>query len=117
MVACFDRLVRSLTVQAEVTKRVEEAEGRIIALDVGDISSATAAMWLSSSILGLVAEYHWRTTGERTSYAKQAAIVAARFDARAEADVPEINRISEHRLDAVMGAADPAVLRAQSGSR
>ena len=36
VVAYFDRLVRSLTVQAEVVERVERAGGAILAVDVGE---------------------------------------------------------------------------------
>jgi len=74
VVAYFDRLVRSLKVQAEVLERVElalkrrkrksEGEG-VVALDVGAVSNATAAQWLSASMLGMVAEYWARSTGER----------------------------------------------------
>ena len=35
VVAYFDRLVRSLAVQAEVVERVEQAGGAILAVDVG----------------------------------------------------------------------------------
>lgn len=65
IVAYFDRLVRSLTVQAEVVDRVEAAGGRVLTLDVGEVSNATAGSWLSGSMLGLVSEYHRRTTSER----------------------------------------------------
>jgi DNA invertase Pin-like site-specific DNA recombinase len=69
LVAYFDRLVRSLKVQAEVTERVEAAGGRIFALDVGDVSNASAGSWLSASMLGLVAEYHRKTTSDRVKSA------------------------------------------------
>lgn len=74
VVAYFDRLVRSLKVQAEVLDRVEAAGGRVVALDVGEISAATSAQWLSSTFLGAVAEYHRRATAERTEDAKRRAI-------------------------------------------
>ena len=69
VVAYFDRLVRSLRVQGEVVERVEAAGGRILTLDVGEVSSATAASWLSASFLGTVAEYHRRATSERVKAA------------------------------------------------
>ena len=74
VVAYFDRLVRSLTVQAEVLDRVESAGGRVVALDVGEVSASTSAQWLSSTFLGAVAEYHRRATAERTEDAKRRAI-------------------------------------------
>jgi DNA invertase Pin-like site-specific DNA recombinase len=56
--AYFDRLVRSLDVQLEVVKRVEQAGGKIIAVDVGHVTNGTAALRLSSNMIGAVAEYH-----------------------------------------------------------
>src|SRR6266511_1828435 len=53
IVAYFDRLVRSVKVQAEVVDRVEAAGGRVLTLDVGEVSNATAGSWLSGSMLGL----------------------------------------------------------------
>jgi DNA invertase Pin-like site-specific DNA recombinase len=84
VVAYFDRLVRSLEVQAEVIGRVEGAGGRVVALDVGEVSAATSAQWLSSTFLGAVAEYHRRTTAERTADAKRRSI------ARGEPPFPNI---------------------------
>jgi len=78
VVAYFDRLVRSLTVQAEVLERVEAAGGRVLAADVGEVSSGTAAQWLSSTMLGMVAEYVRRTTGERTTAAQRRAVERGR---------------------------------------
>jgi site-specific DNA recombinase len=74
VVAYFDRLVRSLTVQAEVVERIENAGGAILAVDVGEVRADTASRWLSSTMLGLVAEYHRRSTSERTADAKRRAI-------------------------------------------
>jgi site-specific DNA recombinase len=74
VVAYFDRLVRKLAVQEEVVERVERAGGGILALDVGEVRADTAARWLSSGMLGLVAEYHRRVTAERTADAKRRAI-------------------------------------------
>ena len=75
VVAYFDRLVRSLTVQAEVVERVEAAGGAILAVDVGEVRADTAGRWLSSTMLGLVAEYARRSTSERTADAKRRAVM------------------------------------------
>ncbi len=74
VVAYFDRLVRSLAVQREVVERIEQAGGGIVAVDVGEVRSDTASRWLSSTMLGMVAEYHRRVTGERTQDAKRRAV-------------------------------------------
>ena len=74
VVAYFDRLVRSLAVQAEVVERVERAGGAILAVDVGEVRADTASRWLSSTMLGMVAEYHRRVTAERTRDAKRRAV-------------------------------------------
>src|SRR6266511_5471809 len=74
VVAYFDRLVRSVARQAEILERVESAGGSILAVDVGEVSSASASKWLSASLLGAVAEYHRRVTAERTQDAKRRAV-------------------------------------------
>jgi site-specific DNA recombinase len=74
VVAYFDRLFRSLEVQAEVAKRVEEAGGMLFAADAGELRSDTASGWITSSMLGVVADYHRRTTRERTIEAKRRAV-------------------------------------------
>ena len=74
VVAFFDRLVRSLSVQIEVVRRVENAGGTIIAADVGEVRGDTAARKLSSQMLGMVAEYHRDVTAERTAEAKRRAV-------------------------------------------
>jgi site-specific DNA recombinase len=74
VVAFFDRLVRSLTVQAQVVERVEQAGGAILAVDVGEVRADTASRWLSSTMLGLVAEYQRRNTAERTKDSKRRAV-------------------------------------------
>ncbi len=74
VVAYFDRLFRSLEVQAEVAKRVEAAGGMLFAADVGEVRSDTASGWITSSMLGVVAEYHRRTTRERTTEAKRRSV-------------------------------------------
>jgi DNA invertase Pin-like site-specific DNA recombinase len=75
VVAYFDRLVRSLVVQAEVVERVERAGGAILAVDAGEVRADTASRWLSSTMLGMVAEYHRRATSERTADAKRRAVM------------------------------------------
>jgi DNA invertase Pin-like site-specific DNA recombinase len=72
--AYFDRLVRSLRVQAEVVSRVEQAGGSVLALDVGEVTEGTAGSWLSGTMLGAVAEYHRRATGERAGEAQRRAV-------------------------------------------
>ena len=74
VVAYFDRLVRSISVQAEIVSRVEAAGGAILAVDVGQVTNGSAGQWLSGNVLGLVAEYQRRTTAERTAEAKRRAI-------------------------------------------
>jgi site-specific DNA recombinase len=74
VVAYFDRLVRSLRVQGEVVQRVEAAGGRVLALDVGEVSEATAAQWLSGTMLGAVSEYYRRSAGERIGESQAQAI-------------------------------------------
>jgi DNA invertase Pin-like site-specific DNA recombinase len=69
--AYFDRLVRSLAVRREVVERVERAGGAIVAVDVGEVRADTASRWLSSTMLGMVAEYHRLVTAERTADAKR----------------------------------------------
>lgn len=63
--AYFDRLFRSLKTQEEVVERVEKVGGKVLALDVGHISSETAGQWLSGTMLGVVSEYYRRSIGER----------------------------------------------------
>ncbi len=72
--AYFDRLVRSLKVQAELVERVEAAGGEVLALDVGQVTEGTAGQWLSGTMLGAVSEYQRRTTRERTGAAQRRAI-------------------------------------------
>lgn len=72
--AYFDRLVRSLAVQGEVVSRVEAAGGRVLAVDVGEVSGASAGQWLTGTFLGAVAEYQRRTTRERTAGAQARAV-------------------------------------------
>lgn len=72
--AYFDRLMRSLAVQAEVVQRGEAAGGAILTVDVGRVTNGSAGQWLSGTMLGAVAKYHRRATAERTVEAKQRAI-------------------------------------------
>jgi DNA invertase Pin-like site-specific DNA recombinase len=74
VVAYLDRLVRSLTVQAEIVSRVEQAGGAIFAVDVGQLTNGSAGQWLSGTMLGAVAEYARRVTAERTRDAKRRAV-------------------------------------------
>ncbi|HJX48212.1 MAG TPA: recombinase family protein, partial [Gaiellaceae bacterium] len=62
--AYFDRLVRSLSVQAELVSRVEAAGGAILAVDIGQVTDASAGQWLSGTMLGAVSEYARRVTSE-----------------------------------------------------
>lgn len=74
VVAYFDRLFRSLRVQADVVSRIEQAGGEVLALDFGKVSEASAAQWLSGTMMGAFAEYYRRSTGERFKAAQAAAI-------------------------------------------
>jgi len=74
VVAYFDRLFRNLQVQAEVVERIERAGGSILAVDVGEVRADTATSWLSSTLLGAVADYHRRMTKERTNLSRRGAI-------------------------------------------
>ena len=72
--AYFDRLVRGLSRQAEILERVEKAGGSVLTVDVGEVRTDTAATWLSSTMIGAVAEYQRRSTGERTREGKRRAV-------------------------------------------
>jgi len=74
IVAYFDRLFRSVKVQAEVAERVEAAGGGVFAADVGEVRADTASGWITSSMLGVIAEYQRRTTRERTVEGKRRAV-------------------------------------------
>jgi site-specific DNA recombinase len=74
VVAFFDRLVRSLRVQTEIVERVEAAGGKILAVDVGQVTNGSAGQWLSGTMLGAVSEYARRVTAERTTDAKRRAV-------------------------------------------
>jgi site-specific DNA recombinase len=72
--AYFDRLFRSLQVQAEVVERVERAGGHVLAVDVGHVTSGSAGQWLSGTMLGAVSEYQRRTAAERSAEAQARAV-------------------------------------------
>lgn len=118
VVAYFDRLVRSLKVQSEVLERVERAGGAVIAVDVGEVRADTASRWLSSTMLGMVAEYHRRVTAERTSEAKRRAIAEGR---PTFANIPpglrlrEDGRLEPHPEEATV-VADAFKLRASGAT-
>ncbi|MHB8242994.1 MAG: recombinase family protein [Solirubrobacteraceae bacterium] len=72
--AYFDRLVRSLKVQAELVQRVERAGGKVLAVDVGQVTEGTASEWLNGTMHGMVSEYYARLAGERTASAQRRAV-------------------------------------------
>jgi DNA invertase Pin-like site-specific DNA recombinase len=72
--AYFDRLFRSLTVQAEVVERVERAGGQVLAVDVGRVTNGSAGQWLSGTMIGAVSEYQRRTAKERSGEAQARAV-------------------------------------------
>jgi DNA invertase Pin-like site-specific DNA recombinase len=74
VVAYFDRLVRSLSVQAELLKRVEDAGGRVLSADIGEVSHDTTAKWVNATMHGMLAEYHNRITAEKTAEAQVRAV-------------------------------------------
>lgn len=78
VVAYFDRLFRRMAVQAEVVARVEAAGGRVLTADMGEISEATAAQWISGTMLGVVSEYYARSARERSSAAQRMAVAEGR---------------------------------------
>jgi DNA invertase Pin-like site-specific DNA recombinase len=74
VVAYFDRLVRSLRIQEEILERVESAGGRVLAVDLGEVSGKTSAQWLSTTLVGAVNQYHGKVLAERVSAAQKRAI-------------------------------------------
>jgi site-specific DNA recombinase len=118
VVAYFDRLFRNLRVQAEVVERVEYAGGSVLTADVGEVRANTAGSWLSSTLLGAVAEYHRRKTKESTNEARRRAI--ARGIPASVTIVPGYRRgpdrrlvVDEHEAATVRQAFE---LRAEGGS-
>jgi DNA invertase Pin-like site-specific DNA recombinase len=104
MVAYFDRLVRSLRVQAEVVSRVEAAGGRVVALDIGEVTEATASKWLSGTMLGAIAEYYRRSVSERVRAAQAQAV--ARGVMPSPQVVPGYRRRDDGRLEPDPDTAD-----------
>ena len=76
IVAYFNRLCRNGAVKREVVQRVEAAGGRILAIDMGAISHATAAQWLTSEIVMVIEEYYSRQLGERLGNTQKNSIAA-----------------------------------------
>lgn len=74
VVAYFDRLVRSLEVQAEVLRRVEAAGGSVLTADLGRVSTDTAGQWLNATLHGMVSEYYNRLTAEKAGAAQVRAV-------------------------------------------
>jgi DNA invertase Pin-like site-specific DNA recombinase len=72
--AYFDRLFRSLATQAEVVERVERAGGQVLAVDVGQVTSASAGQWLSGTMMGAVSEYFRRSARERSAEGQARAV-------------------------------------------
>lgn len=79
VVAYFDRLFRSLRVQGEVVARIEAAGGQILAADVGVVSEASPAQWISGTMLGVVSEYYRRSVRERSGAAQARAVDEGRI--------------------------------------
>lgn len=73
--AYFDRLFRSLATQAEVVERVEQAGGKVLAVDVGEITNGSAGQWLSGTMLGAVSEYYRRSAKDRGNQTADSAMV------------------------------------------
>lgn len=96
--AYFDRFVRSLKTQHEVVERVERAGGHVFALDVGAVSQDTASQWLTSSMLGMVAEYYSRSVGERLAAGKAANVARG---------VPPFPRITPAYVRRADGTLEP----------
>ncbi|HEY5343200.1 MAG TPA: recombinase family protein [Solirubrobacteraceae bacterium] len=74
IVAYFDRLVRSIKVQAEVVQRIELAGGNVLTLDAGQITNGGAAGTLQANILGAIAEYAANQTREKVAEAQVVAV-------------------------------------------
>lgn len=72
--AYFDRLFRSMETQAEVVSRVEHGGGQVFALDMGQVTNASAGKWLQAGMLGLVSEYFRRSVTEKSNEGRQRAI-------------------------------------------
>jgi len=77
--AYFDRLFRSLSVQAEVVERVEAAGGQVLALDAGVITNGAPAQWITGTMLGVVSEYYRRSVKQRAGEAQRIAVAAGKL--------------------------------------
>lgn len=108
LVAYFDRLVRSLSVQDEVVSRVEAAGGRVVAVDFGQITGATAAQWLSGTMIGAVSEYYRRSVKERAGEAQAMAV------ARGVVPWPRIPPGYERGPDGILTRSDEAPVVAEA---
>src|SRR5262245_19574977 len=73
-VAYFDRLVRSVRIQQEMVERVQAAGGKVLALDIGEVTDDTAARWMSVALLAVINEGQTRMTAERTADSKANAV-------------------------------------------
>lgn len=100
--AYFDRLVRSLSVQAELVSRVEAAGGGLLALDAGAISTKSAGEWVHGTMLGMMAEYQRRQARERSGEAQ------ARAVARGVAPWPLIPPGYVRDVDGILKPSDQA---------
>jgi DNA invertase Pin-like site-specific DNA recombinase len=94
--AYFDRFVRSTKTQAEVVERIEAANGRMLTLDMGEISFSTAASWTSAQMLGVMAESYARSVAERTAASK------ARNVAKGVPPFPQITPAYQRRADGTL---------------
>ena len=72
--AYFDRLTRSLEVQAQLIARVEAAGGQVFAVDVGLVTNGSAGQWMNSTLLGAMAEYVRRAAAERSGEAQRRSV-------------------------------------------
>jgi Resolvase, N terminal domain len=112
VVAYFDRLFRSVSVQHEVAERVEAAGGALFAAEVGEVRSDTASGSITSSMLGVVAEYHRHRTRERTIEGKRRAIagfsLALKLGVTIE-DIAAMHHVFPTFGERVKGAAEQAV--------
>ena len=74
VVAYFDRLVRSIKVQAEIVDRVERAGGNVLTLDAGTITNGKAAVKLQANMLGSIAQYVADQTRDKVGEAQERAV-------------------------------------------
>jgi DNA invertase Pin-like site-specific DNA recombinase len=111
----FDRLVRSLEVQAQILRRVEAAGGRVAAGDFGEVSQGTAAKWLSATMIGMVSEYVRRSSAERSSAAQRRAIEEGRPPF---ALVPGLKRVEAHiEIDPVLAPVVAEAVRMRADGK